>query len=77
MLTAEQIARWRSQPKTPQRTATITHNHHAYNLAYRKKTLHTIIAPDYEVGHAVTSLQRLAKQQGFTHVKQGKYTHKL
>lgn len=82
MPTADQIARWRNQPKQPRRTATITRTnlpgyHHLYNLTYRNNLLHTLTVPEYAVGHAIHNLQTLAQQQGFTHVKQGKHIHKL
>lgn len=82
MPTADQIARWRSRPKAPQRTATITRTalpayHHLYNLTYRSNLLATVTVPEYATGHAITRLHAEAKLKGFTHVKQGRHTHAL
>ncbi len=82
MPTADQIARWRSLPKTPRKTATITRTslpayQHLYTLSYRKKILHTLTVAEYATGHATIALHTQAKVKGFTHVKQGKHTHPL
>ena len=82
MPTQSEIARWRSLPKTPRKTATITRTslpayHNLYNLTYRSTLLATTTVPEYATGHAITALHAQAKQQGFTHVKQGKHTHAL
>lgn len=82
MPTADQIARWRSQPKAPRKTATITRTslpayHNLYNLTYRSELLHTLTVPEYATGHAITRLHAEAKNKGFTHVKQGKHIHAL
>ena len=82
MPTQSEIARWRTQPKTPRKTATITRElapayQHQYTLSYRKKTLHTLTVADFATGHAIIALHTQAKVKGFTHVKQGKHTHKL
>jgi hypothetical protein len=82
MPTAAEIARWRSLPKTPRKTATITRTslpayHNLYNLTYRNNLLATTTVPEYATGHAITYLHQQAKQQGFTHVKQGKHVHAL
>lgn len=82
MPTADQIARWRSLPKTPRKTATITRTslpayHNLYNLTYRSNLLASLTVPEYATGHAIHKLHAEAKQQGFTHVKQGKHIHAL
>lgn len=82
MPTQSEIARWRSLPKTPRKTATITRTslpayHNLYNLTYRSNLLASLTVPEYATGHAITYLHTQARLQGFTHVKQGKHTHAL
>ena len=82
MPTADQIARWRSIPKTPQKTATLTRTrrpayHDQYNLTYRSNLLATVTVPEYATGHAIVQMHSKAKDMGFTHIKQGLHTHKL
>ena len=80
--TQQQIAKWRSQPRKPQKTATITRTslpayQHLYMLSYRKKILHTLTVAEFAAGHAIIALHTQAKAKGFTHVKQGKHTRTL